>query len=144
MAIKPRYAAACRQTVTLYNAYKEGGAQKYHKTVFTASAFLEHKRVWQEARTGVTASNPALLVIPQGASECQYVEPGAFDALTDKTRAWTLRNGDKALHGIGPDISTAQEWAELIPAKNADVMFVQAAEAKRDLSGVIVHVEGGG
>lgn len=141
---RPDYSVACRQTITLYNVNKTGGVTAYHKTVFERSAYLESKRVYQEGKTGVTATSPALLVIPQGASGHFYVAPAVFDVLPDKTGFFTLRNGDKAMPGIGLDIVSASEWVGLIPAKIPDVVTIAAVDPKRNLSGEIVHVEGGG
>ena len=136
----PNYAAACRQPVTLYN--KAPGANLFTKTVFSASAFLESKKVSQEIRTGIAAVNPSLLVIPQGAGGYTYADPAAFDALADKTGFFTLRNGDKVIPGIGPDVVTPVEWAEL--SKISGAVTIAAVDVKRDLAGGIVHIEGGG
>ncbi len=148
-AIKPRrlpdrpdYAAVCKQTVTLYN--KAPGANVFYKTVFTASAYLESKKVSQEARTGITASNSVLLVIPLGASGYTFVDPIIFDALEDKTGYFTLRNGDKAVPGVGADMITVTEWAHLIPGKVPGVVVIKDVDVKRNLTGEIVHIEGGG
>ncbi len=137
---RPDYAAACRQTVTLYN--KTPGANGFYKTVFDSCAYLESKKVSQEARTGVTAANPALLVIPQGAGDRVYADPAAFDALADKMGFFTLRNGDKAMPGVGTDVASSAEWAEL--SKVPGVVTIAAVDVKRDLAGEIVHIEGGG
>ena len=140
----PNYAAVCKQTITLYNVWKEGSTQNYHKTVFHGSAFLESKKIYQEGRTGVTASNSALLVVPQGASGKTYIDPVAFEALSNKADYFTLRNGDKVVHGVGDDITTATEWANLIPSRAPGIVILSAVDVKRNLSGDIVHAEAGG
>ncbi len=149
MIIKPRpfpnhpdYGAACKQTVTLYN--KIPSKSEWYKTVFNASAYLESKKVFQEGRTGVTASNPALLVIPQSADGKVYVDPKAYDALADKTGYWTVRNGDKAYPGTGPDIATATDWSNLTSSNYPGVVTIASVDPKRNLAGAIVHVEAGG
>ncbi|MDR1668659.1 MAG: hypothetical protein LBR76_01710 [Oscillospiraceae bacterium] len=136
----PNYAAVCRQTVTLYN--KTPGRDEFHKTVFNASAFLESRKVFQEGRTGVTAANPALLVIPQGADGQLYADPGLFDAMGDKTGFFTLRHGDKAVPGIGRDVATLTDWTAL--NKLPGTVTVTAADVKRGLDGEVAHIEGGG
>ncbi len=140
----PDYAAACRQTVTLYNNCKEAGATKYHKTVFVACAFLESKRVEQESRTGVTAANKSLLVIPARAGDLRYLPPPEFEKLADKAGYWTLRAGDKACSGTGPDIETPAEWAAFTEAAWPGVVVLSAVDLKCDLDGRLLHLEGGG
>lgn len=138
----PDYLAACKHTVTLYNKIPQ--KNEFYKTVFHASAYLESKKVFQESRTGVTASNSALLVIPQGADGKVYVDPVAYDALTDKAGYWTVRNGDKAYPGIGPDIASAEDWSMLTSSRCPGVVSIAAVDVKKTIPGVITHVEAGG
>lgn len=133
----------CNQTVTLYNVWKDDGKTKYRKTVFNKSARLDSKRNYQESKAGVTASNSSLLIIPQGESKNIYVDPITFDA-ADKAGVFTLRNSDKAMPGIGPDVSNASEWAEMIPSKVPGLVVITAIDVVRGLGDNIVHVEAGG
>lgn len=138
------YSKACRQTVTLYNAYKLGNTTMFKKTIINNSAFLESKRVYQEGKTGVTAANSSLLVIPQGADEKTYVSPVEFDAAVDKSGIFTLRDSDKVLHGVGPDIADAKAWARFTPSASPGLVIISTVDVKRNLDGDIVHLEAGG
>lgn len=134
----------CNQTVTLYNAWKDNGKTRYHKTVFDKSARLESKRNYQESKTGVTASTPSLLIIPQGASGKTYVDPVMFDAAANKTGLFTLRNSDKVMPGVGPDVSSADEWGDMLPSKVPGLVIIASVDPVRGLADQIVHVEAGG
>jgi hypothetical protein len=68
----------------------------------------------------------------------------AFDALADKTGYFTLRNGDKAFPGVGPDIVSADDWGRFISSVVPGVVTISAVDVKRNLTGTIVHLEGGG
>lgn len=141
---RPNYAAACCQTVTLFNIYKVGTVTKYHRSVFHESAYLESKRITQESRTGVTATNRALLVIPAEADGKKYIGFDEFDLLEDKTGYFTIRALDKVIAGEWPEITTVTEWGYFIPAKINGVVTIADKDEARNLAGVLVHVEAGG
>ena len=140
----PDYKTACQHTITAYNVYKIGTATHYHKTIINSAAFMDFKRQWQEATTGTTANNPALIVIPQGADGKTFVDSIAFDELDSRDGFFTLRDNDKVYYGVGPDITTSTEWSNFIPTKVHGVVTVKSVDIKKNLAGDVVHIEAGG
>lgn len=110
----------CNQTVTVY--HKEDGKEAYTRKVY-ARAFLDRKKTQSVDKTGSRDANSFLLVIP-GSEQTVYV-------------------GDKVYEGLGPEISTADEWRNFIPSKVPELVVVSYADPKR-WDGSIVHTEAGG
>ena len=108
----------CDQTVTVY--HKDGEA--YTRTVIDR-AFLDFKKTQNVDKTGSREVNSFLLVIPC-ASQPVFV-------------------GDKVLLGEGPEVSTREAWAALIPSKVPGLVIVQYVDPKY-WQGKLVHVEAGG
>lgn len=108
----------CNQTVTVYHSDNT----TYTKRVFTR-AFLDFKKTQNVDKTGSSEVNSFLLVIP-----CS--EQPVFV-------------GDKVLLGDGPDVTTAAEWREFIPAKVPGLVVVKYVDPKY-WQGRMVHVEAGG
>ena len=112
------YTQLCRQTVTVYHRTPDGITRSVHR-----SAFLDHKKTHSVEMTGSKEANSFLLVIP-GAEQLVFVEDKVFD-------------------GIGPEISTADQWRDFIPAKHPGLLVAKYADAKH-WDGMIVHTEAGG
>lgn len=110
----------CNQTVTIYHW---DGAATYSRKVIKDGAFLDFKKTENVDKTGSSEVNTFLLVIP--GSEV----PVAV--------------GDKVLLGEGPEISTREEWAALIPAKTPGLVVVKYVDPKY-WRGSVVHTEAGG
>lgn len=108
----------CNQTVTVY--HKEGDA--ITRTVHPR-AFLDFRKTQTTDKTGSREANSFLLVIP-GDSQTVFV-------------------GDKVLLGQGPVITTAKEWAALVPVKVPGLVVVDYVDAKY-WDGKLVHTEAGG
>lgn len=108
----------CNQTVTLY--HDEKGV--YRRTV-CKSAFLEFRKIHNLERTGSRDASSFLLVIP---GSVQLVWPR-----------------DKVLLGVGPEISTSEEWRNFIPAKVPGLVVVEYVDLKF-WYGKLAHVEAGG
>lgn len=109
----------CNQTVTVYHW---DGEKTYTRTVLH-NAFLDFRKTRNVDKTGSTEVNTFLLVIP-GGSQAVFV-------------------GDKVLRGVGPEITTREEWAAFIPAKHEGLVVVKYADPKfwQDR---MVHTEAGG
>lgn len=105
----------CDQTVTSYRREKDGSVTR---TVHPM-AFLDIKKVRNVEKTGSADAMSFLLVIPGDAD---------------------IREGDKVLHGEGPE---EVEWASLIPSKVRDLCVVRYVDPKR-WEGEIAHIEAGG
>lgn len=110
----------CNQTVTVYR--KVEGKEEYIRKVYS-QAFLDRKKTVSVDKTGSHEANSFLLVIP-----------GEEQAVFAK---------DKVFEGIGPVISTADEWRNFIPSKVPELVVVSYADPKR-WNGQIVHTEAGG
>ena len=109
--------ALCNQTVTVYHR----NGTEYTNTVYR-NAFLDSRKNENVEKTGDSESNSFLLVIP-----CE---------------AEIISAGDKVVRGIGNPVSTAQEWAQLIPTLTP-VCVVKYVDYKY-WGNQIVHVEAGG
>lgn len=112
------YSKLCRQTVTVYHRTPDGITRSVHKR-----AFLDHKKTHSVEKTGSKEANSFLLVVP-GEEQLVFVEDKVFD-------------------GVGPEISTADQWRDFIPVKHPGLFVVKYADAKR-WGGSIVHTEAGG
>lgn len=110
----------CKQTVTLY---RWDGKDRITRRVIEKGAFLDFRKVQSINKTGSAEVNGFLLVIP-----CEE-NPAAV--------------GDKVFHGVGPELSTAAEWREFIPAKVPGLAVVRYVDPKY-WKGRLVHVEAGG
>lgn len=108
----------CNQTVTVY--HKDG--EMYTRTVIKR-AFLDFRKTQNVDKTGSREVSSFLLVIPCAVQ-------GVFV-------------GDKVLLGEGPEVSTREEWAALIPAKVPGLVVVQYVDPKY-WRGKMVHLEAGG
>lgn len=108
----------CNQTVTVY--HQEDG--KYIRTVHDR-AFLDFRKTQTTDKTGSRESNSFLLIIP-GDTQSVFA-------------------GDKILHGIGPEIATAKEWAAFVPAKVPGLVVASYVDPKY-WNGKLVHTEAGG
>lgn len=112
------YDALCRQTVTVYHKEGEG----YTRTVYP-KAFLDHKKTHTIDKTGSREANTFLLVIP-GSHQTVFIE-------------------DKVYDGIGPNITTAEQWREFLPVKIPGLVVVKYADCKK-WGNTVVHTEAGG
>ena len=108
----------CDQTVTIYHT---DGAT-YTRTV-RHDAFLDFRKNQTVDKTGSREANSFLLVVP-GAEI-------------------PVEAGDKVLMGEGPECSTREAWANLIPAKVPGLVVVKYVDPKY-WGGKLVHTEAGG
>ena len=112
------YDLLCRQTVTVY--HKED--DKYIRKVYS-KAFLDHNKTHSVDKIGSKEVNSFLLVIP-GSVQTVFVD-------------------DKVYEGIGPEISTAEQWRDFVPAKVPGLVVVKYADCKK-WDNAVVHTEAGG
>ena len=108
----------CNQTVTAY--HKDGDT--YIRTVYE-NAFLDFRKTQTVDKTGSKEANSFLLVIP-GSKQAVFT-------------------GDKVLLGIGPEITSREEWSAFIPSKVNGLVVVSYVDPKY-WNGKIVHTEAGG
>lgn len=112
------YDLLCRQTVTVYR--KEG--EKYIRKEYS-KAFLDYKKTQSVDKIGSKEVNSFLLVVP-GTVQTVFVD-------------------DKVYEGIGPEISTAEQWRDFVPAKVPGLVVVKYADCKK-WDNAVVHTEAGG
>lgn len=108
----------CNQTVTVYHKEED----KYTRTVHSR-AFLDYRKTLTTDKTGSKEANTFLLVIP-GDSQAVFV-------------------GDKVLEGNGPEVTSREAWAALVPVKVPGLVVVDYVDVKY-WRGRIVHTEAGG
>lgn len=108
----------CKQTVTVYR-YAD---KKVTRTVYE-KAFFDRKITYSVDKTGSKEANSFLLLIP-GNVQTVFAE-------------------DKVFEGVGPEISTADEWRTFIPSTTPELVVVKYADPKL-WNGAIVHTEAGG
>jgi hypothetical protein len=108
----------CRQTVTVYHKEGDTITRKVHDR-----AFLDFRKTRNVDKTGSKEVNSFLLVIP-------CVEQAVFV-------------GDKVMLGVGPEVTTREGWAELIPSRVPGLVVVKTVDAIF-WGTQLVHVEAGG
>jgi len=109
----------CNQIVTLYHW---DGAETVTRWV-VENAFLDFRKNQSINKTGSTEINSFLLVIPCEESPVSV--------------------GDKVLHGLGPEVSSVEEWRRFIPAAVPGLVVIKYVDPKY-WKGRMVHVEAGG
>lgn len=110
--------ALCNQTVTVYHT----DGKTYTRTVYRR-AFLDFRKAETTSKTGSREANGFLLVIPGEGTPVSV--------------------GDKVMLGEGPQCSTREEWAALIPTKVSSLVVVQYVDPKY-WNGRVCHTEAGG
>lgn len=76
-------------TVTLYNQYKEDGAEKWHRTVIEG-VFLDVIKGAVARKTGVSSADGVVLIVPMNVpASTDFVAPAAYCGT-----GWTLAAGD--------------------------------------------------
>ena len=109
----------CDQTVTVYHREED---KTVSRAVFPR-AFLDFKKTRNVDKTGSHEVNSFLLVIP-----CETCP---------------VFVGDKVLLGEGPEVTTREDWAALIPARVPGLVVVKYVDPKY-WKGKMCHVEAGG
>ena len=108
----------CNQAVTVYHKDGSAIARTVHKR-----AFLDFRKNQTVDKTGSREANAFLLVIP-----CDHQ---------------TVFVGDKVMLGEGPEVTTREAWAALIPTTTPNLVVVKYVDPKY-WNGQMVHVEAGG
>ena len=108
----------CNQTVTVY--HKDGDI--ITRKVYPR-AHLDFRKTVTTDKTGSKEANTFLLVIP-GSEQAVFA-------------------GDKVILGNGPEVTTAKEWATMVPVKVPGLVVVSYVDCK-SWNGKIVHTEAGG
>lgn len=114
--------------LTIYNVYTDATtrAKKYQRSEIRGVVWTSAKAVYV-AGVGMVKANVATILIPFAAG-ADYLSPVAWDALTDKTGKWTLRDGDVITRGIVADELTPPFTLSMLKAKYDDVLVVSSVD----------------
>ena len=123
----------CDQTVTVYHT--TFNPFRCRRAVLEG-VYWGHRKNWALQKTGEDKSNGLLLVIPQRSAARVSA---AADPAIDGT--YILEAGDRVVMGVGPEISTREEWAALLPSA-AEVVTIGWVE-QYYWHGEPCHVEAG-
>lgn len=133
----------CNQTVTIYHQISAGKEFRCTRTVFHG-AFLDFKKVTAVEKTGSRETNSFLLVLPSGWSgRPVWMPPQQYDAAAKQDGEFTLEPKDKVMLGEGPEITTREQWAALLPAQTTGLVVVRDVDPKYWQTAVC-HVEAAG
>lgn len=124
-------------TVTIYNKYKDGSAEKWQRTVIVGVYWNAIKGAVMR-KTGVSSADSVVIIIPKNiATERKYEKPVAFGALPDTSQSWTLASGDYIVKG-----SVDYEIEKSIKELNVfdDVCRISSVDFK-DFGGNMAHFE---
>ncbi len=124
-------------TVTVYNKYKEGTAEKWQRTVLRGVFWNAIKGATMR-RTGVASADGLQLIIPFSVLAGRaYKPPKAWAALEDKDSCWTLQSGDVVVRGeIAREV--VKSSSELMALD--DVLTITSVDTK-DFGGSLAHWE---
>ena len=103
-------------TVTVYNKYKDGAAEKWQRTVLSGALWDAIKGAVTR-KTGVTTADSLRLIIPM-AFRRGYKAPKEWLGLDDKSGCWTLQAGDVVVLGA-LTVEVVKSSAELRELDNA-------------------------
>ncbi len=135
----------CNQTVTIYHQTGAGAAFGCTRTVF-CGAFLDFKKVTATDKTGTRETSSFLLVLPSGwGGRPVWIAPRDYDSRPAQNHAgcFTLAPKDKVLLGEGPEITTREQWAALLPAQTPGLVVVRDVDPKY-WQAAVCHVEAAG
>lgn len=123
----------CDQTVTVYHtAFNPFRCRR----AVLEGVYWGHRRNWELQKTGAERGSDLLLVIPQ--KTAARVSAAADPALSG---TYVLETGDRVVMGVGPEISTREEWSALLP-NAAEVVTIGWVE-QYYWHGKPCHVEAG-
>lgn len=111
--------ALCNQTVTIYHTDGKG----HYTRKVRHDAFLDYRKTETVSKTGNREANGFLLVIPG--------------------EEVPVAVGDKVMVGKGPEVTTREQWAALIPSRVPGLVVIQYVDPKY-WRGHVVHTEAGG
>lgn len=123
----------CTMTVTAYHVTFNPFACI---RVVLAGVHYETRRTMAVDKNGAVRGAGYLLIIPQ--KTAARVSPAAYNGVAG---TYVLQTGDRVVAGEGPEITTREEWAALLPT-DCDVTTVEWVEQKY-LHGQPCHVEAG-
>ncbi len=135
----------CNQTVTIYHQMGAGELFSCSRTIFQG-AFMDWGKNRLINKTGSKETNACLLILPNGwGGRLTWCEPKQYDVLDPCScgNLFTVAPKDKVFLGIGPEVLTRRDWAELLPAQTFGLVVVRDIDIKY-FNNSVAHVEAGG
>ena len=123
--------------VTIYNKTTESRAEAYYRTV-VSGVYWESTIGANRRSRGDIADDKAFVMIPLDA--VGYLEPKAWEALVDKSTAWSLRPGDYIVKGSVTDEITALFPITSLKEEYDDVLRITSVDPIPGMS-TIGHFE---
>lgn len=127
----PNY-SQCTQTITIYNIDEELNVKR---TVIENGAFYGSKKRSEYSKQGTKEISEFLVVVPQCC--CIYVLPEDFK---NQAGTYTLKAFDKIFFGVGPEITSREEWSMFLPSIDKNVFIAKEVNVFRHTT-AICHVE---
>lgn len=124
--------------ITIYNKYIENRVEKYQRFEITAVVWQATSAI-SRAKEQVSA-NSALIMIPF-ARGVAYLEPKAWQALTDKSNYWTLQEGDVIARDIVTEEIDTEYTISDLRRDNNYVVMIHAVAAMDEGSANVRHWE---
>lgn len=125
-------------TITIYNKYTEGGAERWQRTALKGVYWNANKGAVLR-KAGAAPTDSATIIIPRNiAAGRGYLRPMEWEGRADKRGAWTLQAGDTVVKGcVSVDIqrSIAKELSGL-----DDVLTITNVD-NNDFGGDMAHWE---
>lgn len=125
-------------TVTLYNKYKDGTAEKWQRTVLRG-VFWNSSRGATIRKTGSASADGLQLIIPFNVdTERTYLRPLEFASAVDKSGYWTLQRKDTVI--LGEIENEVLSSASQLEKMYDDVLLINNVDTK-DFGGDMAHWE---
>lgn len=124
-------------TVTVYNKYLDGTAEKWQRTVLKG-VFWDSSKGATVRKTGVSSADGLMLIIPMTIPG--YKKPKEWAALADKTGSWTLQNGDTVILGdisyeVVKSSKELQQFDDVLTISNVDTRNYGGGMSHFEVSG---------
>lgn len=118
------------QCITIYNRYKDGGKERYHRTVL-CGVFWDEIKGHTQRMSGAASTDKVQLIIPaSNPASKDYVAPERYCGI-----GWTLKLADIAVLGIhNLEIAEGQTIKVLDGLRKAVITAVDFKEFNSNLS----------
>lgn len=127
-------------TVTIYNKYLDGTTEKWQRTVLSG-VFWDSSKGAVVRKTGISSADGLMLIVPMDVKPGRtYVKPKAWEAMADKTGAWTLQSGDTVILGdisyeVVKSSKELQQFDDVLTISNVDTRNYGGGMAHFEVSG---------
>lgn len=126
--------------MTIYNKYVDPAtrSEKYARTVIVGVVWQAKKAVYM-ANVGMIAANSVAVFVPF-ACRANYLDPHAWQALSNKAGKWTLQAGDVIVKGIVADVVDDADFTMTdLRSRHENVLTIQSVDTMDQGSESIRH-----